>query len=387
MGLFEYFKIASLQISKNRLRTVLTILGIIIGIAGMITVVSVGDSGQKEINSELQKFGINRVWLTAENNLFLTLEDSDMLERRIKDRAIICPAVYTYAYLQSGVEMASANVAGVNSNLNKIESLTLKEGRFLSQNDLKYDRRVVVLSEKNADELFNDTSALDKSVIINDVAFKVIGVIENDNGIASSFVEPKSFIPINVFLDLMRSDKIDEISLSAKDSSGLNKSAETAVSILSQKYGDTSIKTLNLEREVQNANSILNTFKLIIGAIACISLIVGGIGIMNIMLVTVKERTREIGIRKACGAKDMNIFGQFLCEALIISVTGGCLGVLAAIGLTYIAQNYVGLEFIFSKDAAVISVAISAALGICFGLFPAVLASKMDTVEALRITN
>ena len=142
-----------------------------------------------------------------------------------------------------------------------------------------------------------------------------------------------------------------------------------------------------MENEVKNANNILDTFKLIIGAIAFISLIVGGIGIMNIMLVTVKERTREIGIRKACGAKDMHIFGQFLCEALIFSVAGGFLGVLAAIGLTRLAQDYIGLEYMFSRDAAIVSVIISAVLGICFGLFPAARASKMDTVEALRTSN
>ncbi len=389
MGFFDYLKIASIQISKNKLRTVLTILGIVIGIASMITVVSVGEGGQKQINSELNKFGINRVWLFAQESgqKSLRLDDAEMLQRRISDNSTVCPAVFGGALMGAGNLRISAEIGGVTQTLAEIESMTLLEGRFVSNNDVKYNRKVIVLSKKSAERLFKNKSALNESVYVNGNVFKVIGVLKEENSIASAFVPQKSFMPINVFMELMNKETIDEISISAKDSKEIERSTKTCIALLSKKYGEGSISMVNLEKEVKNANSILDTFKLIIGSIACISLIVGGIGIMNIMLVTVKERTREIGIRKACGARDMHIFGQFLCESLIFSLVGGGLGVAFGIGLTFAAQSFIGLAFGFSTDAAVLSVVISAMLGILFGLFPAARASRLNTVDALRITN
>ncbi|MGE5495145.1 MAG: ABC transporter permease [Burkholderiales bacterium] len=387
MRLNDYVGMAVHQLSKNRLRTILTILGIMIGVASMITVISVSSGGQKMINNELLKFGINRVWFFPSNmqgpNDMLDMGDVDLLES-INGIQDVAPSAYEKAYLMCNDKKIVSDVVGTNEALFKMEQMTYLEGRGLTKNDVRYARRVVVLSEEAKDTLFKDRKAEGEKVSINGQKFTVVGVEDEDQSIYASFFSGKCYMPMTTFKNIFASKYFDEISVTASSAETLDSVIDTSISLLLKKYGDGSLKIINLSHEIANAQNILNIFQIVVGAVAAVALLVGGIGIMNIMLVTVKERTREIGIRKALGAGEHHILGQFLSEALFYSILGGLLGVGIGVFLTRISGSVIGIKAEVSGSAAFLSVLFSASVGIIFGLIPAYKASKLDPVDALR---
>lgn len=387
MRINDYVGMAAHQLGKNRMRTVLTIIGIMIGVASMITVISVSDGGQVMINGELLKFGINRVWFFPSNmqgpNDMLDMADVNLL-KSINGIEDVAPSAYEKSYLSYQNKKIVSDVVGTNEALFDMEQMSYLEGRGLTQNDIDYTRRVVVLSEEAKDTLFEDGSAEGKKVSINGQKFTVIGVEKEDQSIYASFFSGKCYIPMTTFKSMFATKYFDEISVTASSAEALDDVIDTSVSLLLKKYGEGSLKIINLSQEISNAQNILDIFKIVVGAVAAVALLVGGIGIMNIMLVTVKERTREIGIRKALGAGEHHILGQFLAEALFYSILGGVLGVGIGIFLTRISGSIIGVKAEVSGSAAFLSVLFSASVGIIFGLIPAFKASKLDPVEALR---
>lgn len=387
MRLKDYVGMAAHQLNKNRMRTVLTILGIMIGVASMITVISVSDGGQVMINNELLKFGINRVWLFPSNmqgpNDMLDMADVSLL-KSINGIDNVAPSAYEKAFLSNDRAKIISDVVGTNESLFEMEQMTYLEGRGLTENDIKYSRRIVVLSEEAKQTLFGDAKAEGKKVSINGQKFTVIGVEDEDQSIYASFFSGKCYIPLTTFKSMFETKFFDEISVTASGSETLDSVINTSVSLLLNKYGEGSLKIINLSHEIENARNILDIFTIVVGAVAAVALLVGGIGIMNIMLVTVKERTREIGIRKALGAGEHHILGQFLSEALFYSILGGLLGIAIGVFLTRISGSVIGIKAEVSGSAAFLSVLFSATVGIIFGLIPAYKASKLDPVDALR---
>ncbi len=384
----DYLSIAGHQLKKNRMRTVLTVMGIMIGIASMITVISVGNGGQQMINDELLKFGINRIWLFP-NNLrgpteLLTLADAQMLEK-VHDVKDVAPSAYEKGFLSNAEKKVVSDIVGTTDALFDIEQMTFLEGHGLTQNDIKYSRQVVVLSEEARDTLFGEGArAVGKKVSINGQKFTVVGVENEDQSLYASFFSGKCYIPVSTYSLMFSSGNVDEISVTSMNTETLDGVVDDCVSLLLSKYGEGSIKIINLTQELQNAQNILDIFKTVVSAVAAIALLVGGIGIMNIMLVTVKERTREIGIRKALGAGEHHILGQFLAEALFYAMFGGLLGLIVGVLLTKLAGNVLNIQAEVSATAASLSVLFSATVGIVFGLMPAYKASKLNPVEALR---
>lgn len=387
MRLTDYASIASRQLKKHKMRTILTVLGIMIGVASMITVMSVGDGGQHMINEELLKFGINRVWFFPSDvrgpNDMLVLSDAQMLGEIVGTKEV-APSAYEKVYLRTDKKTMMADLVGTNDALFAMEQMTYSEGRGLIKSDIDYYRKVVVLSEEAKGELFGERDALGEKISINGQRFTVVGVEKEDQSIYASFFSGKCYIPVSTFTSMFSTKFVDEISVTAISTEVLDDVVESSVSILLNKYGDGSLKLINLSREMANAQNILDIFTVVIGAVAAVSLLVGGIGIMNIMLVTVKERTREIGIRKALGAGEHHILGQFLAEALFYALLGGLLGVGVGVFLTKIGGNIIGVEANVSRSAAALSVLFSATVGILFGIAPAYKASKLDPVQALR---
>ncbi len=387
MRLNDYVGIASHQLKKHRMRTVLTVLGIIIGVSSMITVISVGEGGKEMINSELSKFGINRVWLFPNDmqspNNTLALSDVDML-KQISGIGNVAPSAYQKAKLSNTSVELMSDVVGTTEALFDIEQMSYLEGHGLTAKDVEYARRVVVLSEAAKEALFGDNKSEGERVNINGQSFKVVGVEREDQSIYASFFSGKCYIPVSTFSAMFSTKNVDEISVTAQNTETLDDVIDHSISLLLGKYGKGTIKIINLTKELANAQNILDIFTVVVSAVAAISLLVGGIGIMNIMLVTVKERTREIGIRKALGAGEHHILGQFLTEALFYAILGGLLGVGIGILLTSLAGDILGIKAKVSVSAASLSVLFSATIGIIFGIIPAYKASKLDPVEALR---
>lgn len=387
MKLTDYISIAGHQLKKNRMRTALTVLGIMIGVASMITVISVSDGGQKMIKDELLQFGINRIWLFPNDvrgpNDMLVLSDVETLES-IPGVREVAPSAYQKASISAGRERKIADVVGTNASLFEMEQMSFMEGRGLTENDIAYARQVVVLSQEAKETLFGDENAVGKKVGINGQKFTVVGVEREDQSIYASFFSGKCYIPITAFAAMFSTKYIDEISVTAISTETLDNVVNQSVHILLKKYGEGSMKIINLSKELEGAQNILDIFTLVVGAVAAVALLVGGVGIMNIMLVTVKERTREIGIRKALGAGEHHILGQFIAESLYYALLGGLLGVMLGVALTRIGSSIVGFEADVSKSAAALAVLFSATIGIVFGIFPALKAARLDPVEALR---
>jgi len=387
MKLTDYIGIAAGQLRKNRLRTVLTVLGIMIGVASMITVISVADGGQQMIEEELLKFGINRVWFFPSDlrgpNDMLVLQDVQALEN-VRGTREVAPSAYQKAYLSGEKQGMYADIVGTNAALFDMERMAYLEGRGLTQGDVDYARNVVVLSQEAKEAMFGDGKAAGEKVGINGQKFTVVGVEREDQSIYASFFSGKSYIPVTTFSKMFSTQYVDEISVTATSTQTLNEVVQRSVSLLLSKYGEGSLKLINLSKEMDNARRILDIFTVVVGAVAAVSLLVGGVGIMNIMLVTVKERTREIGIRKALGAGEHHILGQFLAEALVYAMLGGLLGVGFGILFTKIGGSVIGIEAAVSRNAATLAVLFSATVGILFGLIPAYKASRLDPVQALR---
>jgi putative ABC transport system permease protein len=389
----EYIGGALKNMRKNRARSVLTMLGIIIGIAAIIIVMSLGSGGKIMIQSELEQFGINRFWIYANTaskgvsaGADLTNQDVELLRKRM-DTADICPGIYKKATISCGDNKLSVDIVGTDESYLDVWQLEMESGRFITENDSKYGHRVVVLSYQVAKDLFNTRSPVGEEVEVAGYSFTVAGVQKNSSSLISQqLTTDKIFVPLGVFQELWSSgEKIDEISISAKSAAQVDAAGKQAVAVLQQKNGEKGIyRTFNLSKEMQLADNILDTFSLVIGCIAGISLIIGGVGIMNIMLVTVKERTREIGIKKALGARRSHILYQFLTEALCYSLTGGVLGILLGIALSKLASEIISLPSVLLPKVMVLSVLFAVGIGLFFGIYPAYKASKLDPVEALR---
>lgn len=385
MGLIEYMGMAARQFKSNGIRTVLTILGILIGVAAMITVFSVGNSGRASIYQELTSFGINRLLIYAnESSGEMTVEDKEYLEENVEDIQYISAQAFLKAYLSNGAKKVYTDITATAPVLEQVENKTMLSGRFLNETDMDYSRRVIVLSESVAEELFGNGEAVGQYVTLQNMRFQVVGVEKNTKPLYSAVTSEKSYLPLTAYHDYFGGNTVGEISISVDDTEHMDQVAQESLAALNTLHSDMGFRMVNMANEITSANNILDIFTLVVSAIAFISLIVGGIGIMNIMLVTVKERTREIGIRKALGAREGNILKQFLAEAVLYSFVGSLGG--GALGglLTWIAGALIGIETSISLEAVLFSILFSCAIGIFFGIQPALKASKLDPVEALR---
>ena len=385
MQFSDYLKMALTQIRKNAVRSMLTILGIVIGVTAMIAVFSVGNAGKDRVYEELRKFGIDRLLLYPnEVEDAFALEDIGLLEDRLHDTETISPQTFWKGNIYYEGKSGTVDLVATTPVLKDVEQKVIGEGRFINDTDVSYERPVIVLADDLKETLFGNADAIGKTVEMQGKKFTVVGVEENTKPLYSAIVAEKSYIPITTALQIFPSAHVEEISITVDDSKKVDKVAEKAVGLLSQKYGDKSVKIMNLSEEIQNADTIMSIFTLVVGAIAIISLLVGGIGIMNIMLVTVRERTKEIGVRKALGAKNSHILKQFLMEAMSYGLLGSLLGVLLGVGVTFLAGALIDLNTKISIWAIVLSVCFATGTGIVFGIMPALKASKLDPVQALR---
>lgn len=398
---FENLKLAFSSMKSGRMRTFLSLLGIIIGVASVVTILNLGNSAKGSITNSITSSGYDILYL----NPFPNLKTSDTFDELFGQTLInnvdgidfVMPLNSDSTRIRYNKEIKTAAIVGVPSDYSSLMDYKTSSGNWFGVEDNIFKRQVVVLGSKIAEKLFPAGNAVGEYVTIyRDVGkrYQIVGVMESKEATLGTSFDNSIYIPYNTFTQRFRHVEsvemyVIKVSDGKNTASGNTAADPKAVSAAVSSYlddlvGSDNYNLISSAMLADMVSEVTGTLSIFLAAIGGISLIVGGIGIMNIMLVSVAERTREIGIRKALGASPGVIKGQFLTEAIVLTSFGGFVGIITGIGLSKIIANVAGWGFSVSAEACVLSVVFSMAIGIFFGLYPAAKAAKLDPIESLN---
>ncbi|CCW07786.1 ABC transporter permease [Bacillus cereus] len=397
MSLLDSIKIALSSILAHKLRSALTMLGIIIGVGSIITVVAIGQGGEAMLKSKIAGSGNNLMPIQFKpdiNDEFSMgghqvpkLTEEDIMEvKQVKDVSHVITTNNTMETMDINDKKSMINVIGLDSEYFEVNKVKVVKGRSLNESDISQGNNVVMISTKSEETLFKDENPVGKIIEMKGQPMQIIGVYKSDNEFMG-FEAEEMLIPLTLWPVLYGTDEIQSIAIQSKNVDNLETAGKKAVDVLnSRKPSDIPGKyeLVNLKEFQEGVSKVTNIMTMIIGGIAGISLVVGGIGVMNIMLVSVTERTREIGVRKALGATRSKILLQFLIEAVMLTLLGGLIGIGLGYGGAYIVSTFAKWPPLVSWEVVVGGVLFSMTLGIIFGLIPANKAAKLDPIEALR---
>ncbi|MFK0735038.1 MAG: ABC transporter permease [Gloeotrichia echinulata GP01] len=399
MNLLESTQMAVKTLTANKLRSTLTMLGIIIGNASVISMVAIGQGAQHFTQQKLESLGPNQlsVFAGGDNTEGLNREVSSLVLADAQAIANIAPAVQEVApqiisnlQLSRQGRISKVNVTGTTQGILYVRNLQVRQGRFFQPIELKQNSQVVILGPVVARKLFGNENPLGQSLQMNNLTFQVVGVMQAKGAFMGNNPDEIAYVPISTMADQLvgrRSPNgipIDYLELSAKEQTSVRAAAFQTINILTRRRGKKDF-TVAANKSVQDLiNQVTMTLSLVLAAIAGISLLVGGIGIMNIMLVSVSERTQEIGLRKAIGATEKAILTQFLIEAIILSVAGGLVGTGIGVGGALIVAIFTPLQPTVPMGAILLAAGVSGSIGLIFGVAPARQAARLDPITALR---
>ena len=403
----EIFRTALRSLLSNRTRSILTMLGIIIGVGAVITMVAIGNGASSQMQGLMEGFGSNLLIVmpappnttgarsAAGSGANLTLNDSTAIAEEGFSVLRTAPEANGSAQVIYGNNNWNTSITGCTLDILPVRTWEVGSGVFFTDSEVRSGAKVCVIGQTVAKELFGYTDPIDSTIRIRNIPFRVCGVMKAKG--ANSFgVDQDDFILVPIttaqrrlFRFGARVDTVRRINVQAKSRELLDTAKDEVIAILRQRHKlsdgiENDFDIRDLTQTLENAASMANVMSLLLGAIASISLIVGGIGIMNIMLVSVSERTREIGIRMAIGARPSNVRMQFLTEAVVLSLLGGIIGILTGTGLAKVAESFLSFKSIVSANSVLIAVGFSAAVGVFFGFWPAWKASNLDPIVALR---
>jgi putative ABC transport system permease protein len=386
----------------NKLRAMLTMLGIIIGVGAVIAMVSIGMGVKDKVATSIAGLGSNLLVVTpgaanaggsrqaAGSSITLNEKDALAIAQEISGINLVAPAVSRSYQVVFGNQNWTTNVQGTTPEIMGVRSYTLQEGAFFTNQDVETRARVAVLGKTVADNLFNGGSSIGQTIRINNAPFRVIGVLEPKGESVGGNQDDTVIIPLKTAQErLMGITNVQNINIQATGTDVIDQVQADVTTLLRTRHKLTGTKpddftVRNMVAIMATADETTSMITLLLGVVAGLSLLVGGIGIMNIMLVSVTERTREIGIRKALGARYKNILLQFLIEAVVISVAGGLLGIALGIGASYAISAIAGWKTIISSLAIIAAFGFSVMIGLFFGLYPARKAALLDPIDALR---
>ena len=390
MKLGQAIKISFKNITMNKLRAILTMLGIIIGVAAVIALTSLGMGASQSVSEEVSSLGSTTVSISVSGNSSdeeVVTYDELMSFEDLSEVEAVSPTVTTSSTLKNGTTSSEGvTVTGVNTSYEDVSDITVRTGRSIMDIDLDNRNKVVVLGSNVATELFGFSNAVDQTIKIDGSTFKVIGVLEEQGEELSGSVDDQVLIPFTTAQRFIGQTYVTSatVKMTSEDAVEMGM-AKMEQDLYNQFGGDETSYSVRNQSSVSDAlDSVSNTMTYLLAGIASISLIVGGIGIMNIMLVSVTERTREIGIRKAIGAKKKDIMLQFLIEAVVLSAFGGILGALIGLGSAEMLSSMLDMTMEITWWIVGGSVSFSILIGIIFGIFPANKASNLSPLEALR---
>ena len=399
MKTWRIFKMALSSLKINKMRTFLSTLGIIVGVSSLILITSVGYGAQYSILSSIQSLGSDVIIImpgkstnlvkSAMNALGsnamrkpLTYDDVKYLKRKMP-YSMIAPELSIPTTARFGNAEFSTTLVGTTPDVFVVSNYHLSEGRMLADRDIVGYRDVCILGYKVANEFFPNGNSIGNYIILHGNKFLVVGTLQEKGALGQIDLDDLVFVPITTLQTQMRTDKVQVIYAKPPEGMSIDALGARIKSFLIARHGMENFTLNSFAQYLQLAEQVTNIFTLALTAIGSISLLVGGIGIMNIMLASVAERTREIGIRKAVGAKNADILVQFLLEAALISTSGGVIGIaLGVLGSMIVPKSILPTHI--TSGAIIIGFSVSFLIGVFFGVYPASKASKLNPVEALR---
>ena len=403
MQLIETVRMATATLTANKLRSSLTMLGIIIGNASVIAMVGIGQGAQELAKNEFQSLGPNTLFITPGSReerqttfdvpKTLVYEDAKAIEEQVPSIQGVAPQITSNQVISYQGKNSNDSVFGVTPEFLSVRSFEIAEGRFIRDLDLRKNSRVAVLGSEIANRFFGVENPIGKQIRVKNSSFKVVGVMASKGAFLGNNQDDTVYIPLTTMANQIVGRQsiyginLTFISVSAKDEDSIRAAKFQIENLLRLRHNITGEDDFSVQTQ-QDVLSIVGTvtggLTAMLAAIASISLLVGGIGVMNIMLVSVSERTQEIGLRKALGAREKDILTQLLIEATILAVLGGFFGTIIGGGVVILAGTVSPLSSQISVPAVVVSVSVSAGIGLAFGVIPARQAAKLDPIVALR---
>lgn len=385
--ILQSFRMAFSSIWGNKMRSFLTMLGIIIGIMAVVVLVSIVSSATTSVSSALENLGASTISVSVTSSRYqpLTLSEVSAFADEYDSISSSAASTTQSATLKAGDTSATASVVGTVPAYAEINDLSLQSGRFIKSPDVDNNSAVAVIGTDLADDLFGRTDIVGETISVDGRSFLVVGVLADAGESLMGSENSNIIIPYSTAQRIFYISGVTSFTVAASDSTVVGQAEDDITAALMAKFKDEDAFTImNQSTILESMDDITNTMALMFGGIAGISLLVGGIGIMNIMLVSVAERTREIGIRKAIGAGRKRILLQFLIEALAVSTIGGLIGLAASWGLLAVLSLALGQAYAMSGGVALLAVLFSMAIGVIFGINPANKAAKMAPIDALR---
>jgi len=410
---FEPLATAWVGVVTHKLRSFLTILGIVIGVAAVIVLMSVGRGAEADIISRIETLGSDLILIRPGATTFggvrsaagsattLTLEDAAAISEQVPHIASMAPSYSRALQLVAGGQNMNAQVTGVTPGYIQAYNLNISDGAFISEYDYERGAKVAVLGANVKETLFEGADPVGQQMRMGNSIVRVIGVLESKGAMMGSS-DDTILIPLTALQQMVAQPRtsqgeriVSSIALTVSDEEQASYVADEITSLLRSRHQlgpgvEDDFSITSLEEIASALSETMGTMTLLLGVIALISLLVGGIGVMNIMLVSVLERTREIGIRKALGARERDIWGQFLIEAIFLTFAGGIIGVIVGWGISYLVPTFTSqmgmglMTIVVTADIVILAVAVSVGIGLFFGFYPAWNASRLNPIEALR---
>jgi len=386
LGILQSIKMALKSIKGNKLRSILTMLGMIIGVSSVIVLVSIAQGSSKNVTSQINQLGTNLLTVsTFDTNVTLTDEKINELSK-VDGVKEVSPVVTGRVNVKKDRTTSQVTMTGTNAAYSDVRDTKVSAGRFITDLDIEYRQKVAVIGSSTATTFFGTEDPVGQYLQIEGTSYKVVGVLVSKGSSMGQGGDNTVIVPLSTGQRLIGSTTISTVYLKGESENQMDavmNLVETKMASLFPGQTD-SYSVTNQQDVMDTMSSVSDTMTLMLGGIASISLLVGGIGIMNIMLVSVSERTKEIGIRKAIGAKRRDVLVQFLIEAVVLSGVGGIIGIISGLGIGKLVSSLFSLSVSFSSNVILFSFLFSLVVGVVFGVFPANKASKLNPIQALR---